>query len=676
MIGFDEVISRLSAKKNGVGYKSKCPAHNDSKPSLTLSIGADGRILLHCHAGCEVEQIAAALGIKVADLFPESSRPGPIGVALMAAHKRLPESFLRDLGLVDLPGGGIGIPYRDSDGNIAATKRRTKLIANEGSFWEKGKPLMPYGVERLVVARELDYLVLVEGESDCWALWHHEFPALGIPGADTINVLQPEHVAGIKLVYYWKEDDKGGETFARKVPARLGAIGFKGEIVELAIAGVKDPAELHKADPAAFKAQFGLLIGRSTTPPKPAWTDRIVSVSAEWCTVAPKPREWLLRDARRTNLDGLLPRGKAAQLIAEGGAGKTMALVQLAVAIATGEDWLGKFRPWEPGRVFLGLGEEDAEEARRRIYRATRSGRQPPEGSIVVLPLCGVPCALMERDDNRASKPSVFLAELRSYLVASGPWDLIALDPLSRFGGPDVETDNAAATAFVQAVESIVELTGATVLVAHHTNKAARNGGPVTGAAGRGSTALFDGFRWQASLAEVETDDGAKLVTLAFTKSNYSRKAEELILRRDDSGVLVPVGEAELNHITSVMDGSAARAEKVAQREQELEAARKQREEREATRKAERERQKAEQAAEERKLEERALVRILRQRAGITSDRLRSELAAALDGCTRDRMRDIIARLGAAVVPYWPEGGPVNAKAYKLDESLLPEGLR
>lgn len=38
-----------------------CPAHDDRKPSLSLAEGADGRLLLHCHAGCAFTDIQAAL---------------------------------------------------------------------------------------------------------------------------------------------------------------------------------------------------------------------------------------------------------------------------------------------------------------------------------------------------------------------------------------------------------------------------------------------------------------------------------------------------------------------------------------------------------------------------------------------------------------------------------------
>jgi len=68
-------------------------------------------------------------------------------------------------------------------------------------------------------------------------------------------------------------------------------------------------------------------------------------------------------------------------------------------------------------------------------------------------------------------------------------------------------------------------------------------------------------------------------------------------------------------------------------------------------------------------------VTILRDKPGIYTDELRAALAAAIGGCNRDHMRDVLARLGAAAVTFRPEGSP-NARAYRLDESRLPEGLR
>jgi RecA-family ATPase len=370
-----------------------------------------------------------------------------------------------------------------------------------------------------------------------------------------------------------------------------------------------------------------------------------------------------------------LPRAEAGEVIAEGGAGKTMAMLQLAVAIATGDDWLGAFRVDAPGRVFLLLAEEDGAEARRRIYAGTRTGRTPQADKIVLLPLKGVPCAFLERDAREGSRPTEFLQQLRDHLAATGPWDLIVLEPLSRLGGPDVETDNAVATMFVQAVESIVAATDATVLVAHHTGKTARGGGPLSASSGRGSTALHDGFRWVATLA-VDKAKGDDVVTLAFGKANYSREAEPLMLRRGDGGALTPIDAAELEQVKGELDGSAARSEKAAQREAELAQSRERKAKQTTAARAALERQRAEGATEQRAAEERVLVKLLREKPGITASDLRATLAARLDGCTRDRMRDIVARLGAAVVVTTPEGAKHGTLAHTLVESLLPEMLR
>ena len=62
-------------KKAGAGWSARCPAHDDQRASLSIGIGHDRRILLKCHAGCELDDILAAARLDHADLFPESSKP-------------------------------------------------------------------------------------------------------------------------------------------------------------------------------------------------------------------------------------------------------------------------------------------------------------------------------------------------------------------------------------------------------------------------------------------------------------------------------------------------------------------------------------------------------------------------------------------------------------------------
>lgn len=67
-----QLLSLLKGvKKVGKGYLAHCPAHDDSKQSLSVSEADDGKILMHCHAGCEINEICNALGIAISDLFPK-----------------------------------------------------------------------------------------------------------------------------------------------------------------------------------------------------------------------------------------------------------------------------------------------------------------------------------------------------------------------------------------------------------------------------------------------------------------------------------------------------------------------------------------------------------------------------------------------------------------------------
>lgn len=66
------VLTKLpDAKRSGGEWMAVCPAHADNRPSLAIREGADGRALLHCHAGCTVDAVLAALDLTARDLFAD-----------------------------------------------------------------------------------------------------------------------------------------------------------------------------------------------------------------------------------------------------------------------------------------------------------------------------------------------------------------------------------------------------------------------------------------------------------------------------------------------------------------------------------------------------------------------------------------------------------------------------
>lgn len=53
---------------NGVKYMAQCPAHDDRSPSLSILEKADGRVLIHCWAGCKSLDVLRAVGMEFADI--------------------------------------------------------------------------------------------------------------------------------------------------------------------------------------------------------------------------------------------------------------------------------------------------------------------------------------------------------------------------------------------------------------------------------------------------------------------------------------------------------------------------------------------------------------------------------------------------------------------------------
>jgi len=69
----DALLSKLDKVKKSQGslrWSARCPAHDDKGPSLSVRETEDGRILVHCFAGCSVHEIVQSVGLELSDLFP------------------------------------------------------------------------------------------------------------------------------------------------------------------------------------------------------------------------------------------------------------------------------------------------------------------------------------------------------------------------------------------------------------------------------------------------------------------------------------------------------------------------------------------------------------------------------------------------------------------------------
>ena len=66
------VMNRLDSvvKRHNGGWMAKCPAHDDKRRSLAVAVGRAGQVIANCFAGCTINEIAGAIGLDVAELFP------------------------------------------------------------------------------------------------------------------------------------------------------------------------------------------------------------------------------------------------------------------------------------------------------------------------------------------------------------------------------------------------------------------------------------------------------------------------------------------------------------------------------------------------------------------------------------------------------------------------------
>lgn len=69
----DKLLNQLTkVKRTGPeSWIACCPAHADKNPSMTITEKDDGRVLVHCFAGCSVDEVLGAVGLTFDDLFPE-----------------------------------------------------------------------------------------------------------------------------------------------------------------------------------------------------------------------------------------------------------------------------------------------------------------------------------------------------------------------------------------------------------------------------------------------------------------------------------------------------------------------------------------------------------------------------------------------------------------------------
>ncbi|MGO9111118.1 MAG: hypothetical protein ACLP9L_17990 [Thermoguttaceae bacterium] len=219
----DFIARGLEARRSGSGWMAKCPAHDDHNPSLAIT-DVDGKVLLHCHAGCSQEDVIEALR----------------GLGLWESVGSQPERRL--IATYDYRDEADELLYQVLRYEPKAFNQR-RPDGRGGWIWKRGPRQVLY---RLSEVLEAPIVFVVEGERDVETLRSRGFVATTNAGGAEAQWLPSftEALRGREVILIPDNDEPGRRRVLKIAGALLGVVA-KLCVVELE--GVKDVTDWFEA---------------------------------------------------------------------------------------------------------------------------------------------------------------------------------------------------------------------------------------------------------------------------------------------------------------------------------------------------------------------------------------------------------------------------------------------
>lgn len=198
----ESVRSEVRATKSGFSANCPCPGHDDQRPSLKVSEGDDGRALVHCHGGCSIDDVLAALGLDMHDLYPENQ--------IEAIYRYADEAGDVLYEVVRLRPKGFYVRRPDGNGGWREDLEDTRRVL--------------YRLPEVIEAVGRERIWVVEGEKDVDALVEKGEVATCNPGGAGKWLAEFTEVLRGADVLVVRDDDKQGRQHGRSVARRLSGI--------------------------------------------------------------------------------------------------------------------------------------------------------------------------------------------------------------------------------------------------------------------------------------------------------------------------------------------------------------------------------------------------------------------------------------------------------------------
>jgi putative DNA primase/helicase len=417
----ETLLSRLhKVRREGAEWRALCPAHADKNPSLSIR-QVEGKILLHCHAGCSPEKVLAALGIESGDLFENSNRERQI----VATYDYFDEA--REL-LFQV------VRYEPKD------FRQRRPNGKGGWHWSlNGIRRVLYRLPEVLAAKSV---LVCEGEKDCETARTLGLVATCNPcGAGKWHKEYSESLSG-KRVAVIADADEPGKKHAEQVAASLS--GKVNSIKVLELPGAKDLTEWveHGGKREVLIETIRKIL--EWKPTSPATGGFCLTHIADLLARPDLPVEYVV--------ENLLVAGTVSCVAAKPKVGKSTFARNLCLCVSRGEDFLGlKTRQGEC--IYLAL--EEREEDIKNDFRSMGAhGSEPIYVHAAAAPAEGIHalCDLV-----RKRRP-IF----------------VVIDPLFRIARIKDEKAYAEVYAALGPLIDVAREAGAHVLLTHHAGKSAK----------------------------------------------------------------------------------------------------------------------------------------------------------------------------------------------------------
>jgi RecA-family ATPase len=247
------------------------------------------------------------------------------------------------------------------------------------------------------------------------------------------------------------------------------------------------------------------------------------------------PREWLVED--------LVPMRQVTLFSGDGGTGKSLLALQLAVAVAGGQPWL--WRGARKGSAIFISAEDDEDELHRRaadVLRAGQLGFADMKG-LTVRSLAGEDALLAVESEMRLMKSALF-DELQQRAADQGP-ELVVIDTAADVF-PSNENDRRAVRQFIGILRGLAIRQRCAVVLLSHPSLT----GLASGSGTSGSTAWNNSVRSRLYLNRItdngyEADPDKRILTVM--KSNYARRGNEIGLTWRDGAFWPDASQGRLD---------------------------------------------------------------------------------------------------------------------------------